>query len=57
VAAAAVAVGPVLAARGTPPSALPIVALALVALVGVVASLAATRSVRRLPLVPSLRSE
>ena len=57
VAAAAVAIGPILAARGTPPSALPIVALALVAIVGVVASIAATRSVRRLPLVPSLRSE
>ena len=57
VAAAAVAIGPVLAARGTLPSTLPLVALGLVAIVGVVAAIGATRNVRRLPLVPSLRSE
>ena len=57
VAAAAVAIGPVLAARGTLPSTLPLVALGLVAIVGVVAAIGATRNVRKLPLVPSLRSE
>ena len=55
--AAAVAIGPVLAARGTLPSTLPLVALGLVAIVGVVAAIGATRNVRKLPLVPSLRSE
>jgi ABC-type antimicrobial peptide transport system permease subunit len=56
-AAALVAVGPVLYARGSGPPALPLAWVALVALVGLLSSLAATRSVRRLPLVPSLRSE
>ncbi len=57
VVAAAVAIGPVLVSRRTPPSAVPLLALALVALVGLITAIAATRSVRRLPLVASLRSE
>ncbi|HYN06676.1 MAG TPA: FtsX-like permease family protein [Vicinamibacterales bacterium] len=57
VVAALVAIGPVLLSRRTPPSTLPLVALGLVAVVGVVAAIGATRSVRRLPLVASLRSE
>jgi hypothetical protein len=56
-AAAVVAIGPVLYARGSPPPALPLVWVVLVGLVGLLSSLGATRSVRRLPLVPSLRSE
>ena len=55
--AAAVAIGPVLAARGTLPSTLPLVALGLVAILASGRAIAATRNVRRLPLVPSLRSE
>jgi len=57
VAAALVAIAPVLVERGSGPPALPLVWIALVAATGLVASLAATRSVRRLPLVSSLRSE
>jgi len=55
--AALVAIAPVLIARGTPPSFLPLVTLALVALVGLASAIGAARSVRRLPLVASLRSE
>jgi len=56
-AAALVAIGPVLYARGSAPPALPLVWVVLVAVVGLLSSLGATRSIRRLPLVPSLRSE
>jgi putative ABC transport system permease protein len=55
--AALVAIAPVLIARRTPPSLLPLVTLALVALVGIAAAIGAARSVKRLPLVASLRSE
>ena len=54
---AVVAIGPVLAARRTAPSMVPLLTLALVAVVGLLAAIGATRSVRRLPLVASLRSE
>jgi len=56
-AAAVVAIGPVLFSRGGAPPLLPLVWLAVVGTAGLTASAAATRSVRRLPLVPSLRSE
>jgi ABC-type antimicrobial peptide transport system permease subunit len=56
-AAALVAIGPVLVSRGGTPPLLPLVWLAVVGLTGLGASMAATRSLRRLPLVPSLRSE
>ncbi|MCR4376043.1 MAG: FtsX-like permease family protein, partial [Acidobacteria bacterium] len=56
-AAALVAIAPVLAARGGRPPALSMVWLAAVAASGVVTALIATRAVRRLPLVASLRSE
>ncbi len=56
-AAALVAIGPVLVSRGGTPPLLPLVWLAVVGLTGLAASLAATRNLRRLPLVPSLRSE
>lgn len=56
-AAAVVAIGPVLFARGGIPPLLPLVWLAVVGLAGFAASAAATRTVRRLPLVASLRSE
>ncbi|MEZ5317544.1 MAG: FtsX-like permease family protein [Vicinamibacterales bacterium] len=54
--AAVMAIVPVLASHGALP-ALPLVWIAIVAATGLVASLAATRGVRRLPLVPALRSE
>lgn len=56
-AAALVAIAPVLAARGGRPPALSMVWLVAVAASGVVTALVATRAVRRLPLVASLRSE
>jgi ABC-type antimicrobial peptide transport system permease subunit len=56
-AAALVAIGPVLVSRGGMPPLLPLVWLAVVGLAGLAASMAATRNLRRLPLVPSLRSE
>jgi ABC-type antimicrobial peptide transport system permease subunit len=56
-AAALVAIAPVLSARGGRPPALSMVWLAAVAASGVVTALIATRAVRRLPLVASLRSE
>jgi len=56
-AAAVVAIGPVLVSRGGLPPLLPLVWLAVVGVAGLSASAAATRSVRRLPLVPSLRNE
>jgi hypothetical protein len=55
--AAIVAIAPVLLQRGATPPWLPLVWLAVVAFVGVVTAFLATRSVRRLPLVASLRSE
>jgi len=55
--AAALAIAPVLIERGGGMPALPLAWIALVAATGFLASIAATRSVRRLPLVPSLRSE
>ena len=55
--AALVAIAPVLASRGGAPPLLPLVWLAVVAITGWLVSLAATRQVRRLPLVSSLRSE
>jgi putative ABC transport system permease protein len=55
--AALVAIAPVLIARGTRPSALPLVTLLLVAVVGIVAAIAAARGVRKVPLVAALRSE
>jgi hypothetical protein len=55
-AAAGLAIAPVLIERGGVPS-LPLVWVGAVAATGLVASLLATRGVRRLPLVPSLRSE
>ena len=57
VAAALVSIAPVLVERGGRPPALSMIWLAAVALSGVAAALVATRSVRRLPLVASLRSE
>lgn len=56
-AAALLAIAPVLVARGGRPPALSMVWLAAVAVSGVVTALIATRAVRRLPLVASLRSE
>jgi hypothetical protein len=56
-AAALVAIAPVLVARGGRLPALSFVWLALVALAGVVSTMWATRQVRRLPIVASLRSE
>ena len=56
-AAALVAIAPVLVARGGRLPALSFVWLALVALAGVISTLFATRLVRRLPIVASLRSE
>jgi hypothetical protein len=56
-AAAFIAIAPVLAARGGGIPVLPLVWVVLVAVVGWLASMAATRQVRRLPLVASLRSE
>ena len=55
--AALVAIAPVLIARGTRPSALPLVTLLLVVVVGIVAAIAAARGVRKVPLVAALRSE
>lgn len=55
--AAIVAIGPVLWSRGGVPPALPLVWLVIVGAAGLLASAGATRSVRRMPLVPSLRSE
>ena len=57
VAAALLSIAPVLMARGGRPPALSMIWLAAVAVSGVLASLLATRAVRRLPLVASLRSE
>lgn len=57
VAAALLAIAPVLMARGGRPPALSMVWLLAVAVAGVVAALVATRAVRRLPLLASLRSE
>jgi ABC-type antimicrobial peptide transport system permease subunit len=55
--AALVSITPVLMARGGRPPALSMVWLLAVAISGVVTALIATRAVRRLPLVASLRSE
>jgi ABC-type lipoprotein release transport system permease subunit len=57
VVAALVSIAPVLITRGGRPPALSMVWLLAVALAGVVAALVATRAVRRLPLLASLRSE
>ncbi len=57
VVAALVSIAPVLVERGGRPPGLSMVWLAAVACSGVVAALVATRAVRRLPLVASLRSE
>ncbi len=57
VVAALLSIAPVLMARGGRPPALSMIWLAAVAVSGVLASLVATRAVRRLPLVASLRSE
>jgi putative ABC transport system permease protein len=57
VAAALISIAPVIIARGGRPPALSMIWLGLVVVCGVVAALVATRSVRRLPLVASLRSE
>jgi putative ABC transport system permease protein len=57
VVAALVSIAPVLIARGGRPPALSMVWLLAVAAAGVVAALVATRAVRRLPLLASLRSE
>lgn len=57
VAAALVAIAPVLIARGGRPPALSLVWLLAVAAAGAVAALVATRAVKRLPLLASLRSE
>lgn len=57
VAAALLSIAPVLIARGGRPPALSMVWLLAVAVAGVVAALVATRAVRRLPLLASLRSE
>src|SRR5688572_5416424 len=56
-AASLIAIAPVLVERGGHVSALPFVWILLVGLTGLGASMAATRQVRRLPLVASLRSE
>jgi ABC-type lipoprotein release transport system permease subunit len=56
-AAAIVAIGPVLVSRGGTPPLLPLVWLVVVGVTGLIASVAATRNLRRLPLVSSLRSE
>jgi hypothetical protein len=55
--AALLSIAPVLVARGGRPPALSMVWLAAVAVSGVVTAVIATRAVRRLPLVASLRSE
>jgi putative ABC transport system permease protein len=55
--AALVSIAPILVERGGRPPALSMIWLLAVALCGVVAAIVATRSVRRLPLVASLRSE
>jgi hypothetical protein len=55
--AALVSIAPVLMARGGQPPALSMVWLLAVAAAGVVAALVATRAVRRLPLLASLRGE
>ncbi len=57
VVAALVSIAPVLLARGGRPPALSMIWLLAVAAAGVVAALVATRAVRRLPLLASLRSE
>lgn len=57
VAAALLSIAPVLIARGGRPPALSMVWLLAVALAGIVAALVATRAVRRLPLLASLRSD
>ncbi|HUR20974.1 MAG TPA: ABC transporter permease, partial [Vicinamibacterales bacterium] len=57
VAAALVSIAPVIIERGGRPPALSMIWLGAVVVAGVVAALVATRSVRRLPLVASLRSE
>lgn len=57
VVAALLSIAPVLLARGGRPPALSMVWLLAVAAAGVIAALVATRAVRRLPLVSSLRSE
>lgn len=57
VVAALVSIAPVLIARGGRPPALSMVWLLAVAAAGVIAALVATRAVRRLPLLASLRSE
>ncbi len=55
--AALVATGPVLVARGGAVPLLPLVWLAVVGVTGLLASMAATRSLRRMAIVPALRSE
>ncbi|MEO6222934.1 MAG: FtsX-like permease family protein [Vicinamibacterales bacterium] len=57
VSAALVSIAPVIIERGGRPPALSMIWLGAVVVSGVVAALVATRSVRRLPLVASLRSE
>ncbi|MCC7186368.1 MAG: FtsX-like permease family protein, partial [Acidobacteria bacterium] len=57
VAAALVAIAPVLIERGGRPPALSMIWLLAVVIAGLAASLVATRAVRRLPLLASLRSE
>jgi putative ABC transport system permease protein len=57
VVAALISIAPILVERGGRPPALSMIWLLAVALCGVVAAIVATRSVRRLPLVASLRSE
>jgi len=56
-AAAFIAIAPVLAARGGGIPVLPLVWIVVVAVTGLLAAMVATRQVRRLPLVASLRSE
>jgi ABC-type antimicrobial peptide transport system permease subunit len=55
--AAAVAIAPVLIHRGARPPLLPLLWLVVVAITGALTAFVATRRVRRLPLVASLRSE
>ncbi|HUF48398.1 MAG TPA: ABC transporter permease [Vicinamibacterales bacterium] len=55
--AAIVAIGPLLLERAGTPPLLPLIWLVVVGATGLLASMAATRQLRRLPLVPSLRSE
>jgi hypothetical protein len=55
--AALIAIAPVLTSRGSGVQLLPLMWIALVAATGLVVSVMATRQVRRLPLVSSLRSE